>query len=161
MRDIVITIRKNGNRHCARHACTQLEASHLRESTHQWLLIVAVMAASFGMAACSQAPRASADDAGESAAPVEGASDAVRSEAASEHASSEGAGEHASAERVGEHVEGGEHGEHGSVGEGEESGAYIGLWDTWDAARNGARLVLVTCESCHRFATRFCGAAPV
>ena len=54
----------------------------------------------------------------------------------------EGEGEHGGSEGDGEHGEDGEGGEHGSRGEGEESGEYIGLEDTWDATRNGARLVL-------------------
>jgi hypothetical protein len=97
----------------------------MRESTYRRLAIVAAMAVFFGMAACSGEPRASAEGAGESGA------------------AREGAGEHARSEGAGEHGEGGEGGEHGSGGEGEEeSGEQIGPEDTWDATRNGARLVL-------------------
>ena len=46
----------------------------------------------------------------------------------------EGGGEH------GVHSEGHEHGEGGE--EGEESGVYIGVGETWDVVRRGARLVL-------------------
>ena len=86
--------------------------------------IVAATAVSFGVAACSDEPRAKAEGAGESGA--------VR-EVAGEHASSEGGNEHG---------EDGEGGEHGSGGEREESGEQIRAEDTWDATRNGARLVL-------------------
>jgi hypothetical protein len=105
----------------------------MRESTCKFLAIVAVMAFSFGMAACSHDPRPSAEGAGEAGATREGAA---------EHASTEGAAERASTEGRGEHSEGGESGEHGSREEGEESGERIGPEGTWDATRNGARLVL-------------------
>ncbi len=98
----------------------------MRESACRWLTIVAAMAVSLGMAACSDDPPASAEGAGERAS----------AEGTSEHTSAEGAGEHARSEGRGEHGEG-EHGE-----EGEESGEYLGLEDIWDATRNGARLVL-------------------
>jgi hypothetical protein len=94
----------------------------MKESTCRWLAIVAVMAVSLGVAACSDEPRAKAEGAGEGAA-------------------REGAGEHARP-GGGEHGEGGEGGEHGSGGEGEESGEQIGPEDTWDTTQNGARLVL-------------------
>lgn len=96
----------------------------MRESACRWLAIVAAMAVSFGMAACSDDSRASAEGAGESGAAREGAGEHARSEGAGEHARSEGGGEH------------------GSGGEGEESSEQIGPGDTWDATRNGARLVL-------------------
>ncbi len=105
----------------------------MRESTCRWLAIVAAVAVSFGMAACTDEPRAKAEGAGESGA---------AREVAGEHTGSEGAGEHARSEGGGEHGEDGEGGEHGSGGEGEESGERIGPEDTWDATRNGARLVL-------------------
>ncbi len=101
----------------------------MKEATCRWFGIVAVAALCFGMAGCSAEPRA----AGESG---------TRTEAVGERTSAEGAGEHASAEGGGEHGEGGEGGEHGSGEEGEESGEQIGPEDTWDATRNGARLVL-------------------
>ncbi len=96
----------------------------MRESPCGWLAIVAAMAVSSGMAACSDEPRAKAEGAGDSGA------------------AREGAGEHARPEGGGEHGEGGEGGEHGSGEEREESGEQIGPEDTWDATRNGARLVL-------------------
>ncbi len=102
----------------------------MKEATCRWFGIVAVAALCFGMAGCSAEPRA----AGESG---------TRTEAVGERTSAEGAGEHASAEGGGEHGEGGEGGEHGSGGEGEESGERIGREDTWDATRNGARLILL------------------
>ena len=105
----------------------------MRESTCRWLVTVAAMAVSFGMAGCADEPRAEAEGVGETAAASEGAG---------EHARSEGAGEHARSEGGDEHGEGGERGEHGSGEEGEESGEQIGPEDTWDATRNGARLVL-------------------
>ena len=105
----------------------------MRESTCRWLAILAAVAVSFGMAACTDEPRARAEGAGESGA---------AREVAGEHAGSEGAGEHARSEGGGEHGEDGEGGEHGSGREGEESGEQIGPEDTWDATRNGARLVL-------------------
>ena len=107
----------------------------MKGSTGTWLAIVAATAVSLGMVACSDEPRAT------------GESDAARAEAR-EHAVAEGGGERARAEGGGEHATpegGGEHGEdgeHGSRGEGEESGEQIGWEDTWDATRNGARLVL-------------------
>ena len=125
----------------------------MRESTRRWLAIVAAVAVSFGMAACTDEPRAKAEGAGESGAArevagehagSEGAGEHARAEGAGEHARAEGGGEHARAEGGGEHGEGGEGGEHGSGGgeEGEESGEQIGPEDTWDATRNGTRLVL-------------------
>jgi hypothetical protein len=109
----------------------------MRESTCGWLAIFAAVTASLGIAACSPAPHAGAEEAGESVATAETGEHASPAES-SEHASTEGAGEHASAER-GEHGEGGEH---ALSEEGEGSGEYIGLRETWDATRNGARLVL-------------------
>lgn len=114
---------------------------------------------SFGMAACSDEPRASAEAAGEQAraeaagepASPDTAGEPASPETAGEHATSEGAGErersegggeHARSEGRGEHGEGGEGREHGSGGEGEESGDYIGREETWDATRRGVRLIL-------------------
>ena len=62
--------------------------------------------------------------------------------------SGESGGEHngggEAGERGGEHREGGESGgEHGAGGEaGEESGTQLGLGDTYDAVRGGARLII-------------------
>jgi hypothetical protein len=114
----------------------------MRESTCRWLAIFAAVAVSFGMAACTDEPRADAEGAGESGAAREVAGEHAGSEEAGERGAAEGAGEHARSEGGGEHGEDGEGGEHGSEGEGEESGEQIGPGDTWDATRNGARLVL-------------------
>ena len=113
----------------------------MRKSTCRWLVTVAAMAVSFGMAACSDEPRDEAMAAEEHERP-EGAGEDARSEAGGEGAGSEGGGEHARSESDREHGEDGEGGEHGSGGEGEESGEQIGRDGTWDATRNGARLVL-------------------
>lgn len=119
----------------------------MTESTGTWLAIIAATAVSLGMVACSDEPRgtgesgAAREGAGEHAA-AEGAGEHARSEGSGGRATSEGAGEHATSEGGGEHGENGEDGEHGSRGEGEESGKQIGREDTWDATRNGARLVL-------------------
>lgn len=91
--------------------------------------------------------RSMADVGGEGAGPERGGEHASleegseRSESGDEgeHSGSEGGGEHASSEGRGEHA-GGEHSE--SDGEGEESGEPIRPEATWDATRNGARLVL-------------------
>ncbi len=114
----------------------------MRESTCRWLAIFAAMAVSFGMAACTDEPRAKAEGVGESGAAREVAGEHAGPEGAGEHAGSEGAGEHARSEGGGEHGEDGAGGQPGSGGEGEESGEQIGPEDTWDATRNGARLVL-------------------
>ena len=114
----------------------------MRESTCRWLAIVAAVAVSFGMAACTDEPRAKAEGAGESGAAREVADEHAGSENAGEHAGSEGAGEHAGSEGRGEHGEDGEGGQPGPGREREESGEQIGPEDIWDATRNGARLVL-------------------
>ena len=120
----------------------------MKEATCRWFGIVAVAALSLGMAGCSAEPRA----AGESGTRTEAVGERASAEGAGEHASAEGAGErsgaegageHSESEGGGEHGEGGEGGEHGSGGEGEESGEGIGREDTWDATRNGARLILL------------------
>lgn len=97
----------------------------MRKSTRRWLVIVAAVTVSLGMAACADEPRAEAEETGESGAAREGAGEHARSEGAGEHARSEG---------------GDEHGEDGE--EGEESGERIGREDAWDTTRNGARLIL-------------------
>jgi hypothetical protein len=123
----------------------------MRESTCRWFAIVTAVAVSVGVAACSNEPRASAEAAAESGAARQGTAEHTSSEGAAEHASSEGVSEHARPEGAVEHPrsegtaeygEGEERGEHGSGEAREESGEYIGLEDTWDATRNGARLVL-------------------
>ncbi len=107
----------------------------MRESTCRCLVIVAAVALSLGTTGCADEPRAEAEGAG-------AGETATASAGAGEHARSEGAGEHARSEGGDEHGEGGERGEHASGEEGEESGERIGREDTWDATRNGARLVL-------------------
>jgi len=103
------------------------------ESTHELLALVVAMVLSLGIAACTaESGDDAAESAGEQASP-EGVGELARSDEADEHASSEGAGEH---------DEGGEGHESASEREGEESGERIGREDTWDATRNGARLVL-------------------
>ena len=107
----------------------------MRKQTCRWLAIVVAMAASLGIAACSEEPRGDAGTADGSGAPLEAAAEVERPEGEAESASSEGEGEHGESEGEGEHGE--------SEGEeGEESGVYIGSEDTWDATRNGAKLVL-------------------
>ena len=141
----------------------------MKTSSGRWLASVAVTLWSFGFTACSADPGADADVAAESAmadevaaepAPSDVSGEEVSAGASGEEASSEGDGEHATTEGRGEHGdegEGGEHarsegggehdeegegGEHGSGEEGEESGVQIELEETWDATRNGARLIL-------------------
>ena len=122
----------------------------MKKPTDGWVAIVAALAVFVGIAACTNAPRAD----GESGPAAEAAGEPAGAEGEGEHAraesgersGAEGAGEHARAEGREEHGEGGEggEGEHGEEGEGEgeESGVYIGLEETWDVTRNGARLVL-------------------
>ncbi len=133
----------------------------MRKPNCRWLLIVLAMVVSIGMAACSAEPRENAVAAGESDIALETAGEDESPEGQAERSSLEGEGEHGENEGEGEHggsegegeesgTEGeGEHGgsegegEHDEGGEeGEESGVYVGLEDTWDATRNGARLVL-------------------
>ena len=97
----------------------------MRKQTCRWLVTVVAMTVSLGMAACSEEPRGDAEEADESGVALEAAVEVASSEGEHEHGGSEGEGEH------------GEDGE-----EGEEAGVYIGPEDTWDATRNGARLVL-------------------
>ncbi len=121
----------------------------MKKSAHRCLAIFAVMAVPFWATACTDESHSQGEGVGDLSAASEAAGEHARSEGAGEHAEgageharSEGGGEHARSEGGGEHSEGGEHGEHGSEGEGEESGVQIGREDTWDATRNGARLVL-------------------
>ena len=115
----------------------------MRKQTCRWLAIVVAMAASLGIAACSEEPRGDAGTADGSGAPLEAAAEVERPEGEAESASSEGEGEHGESEGEGEHGESEGEGEHSEDGEeGEESGVYIGSEDTWDATRNGAKLVL-------------------
>lgn len=118
----------------------------MKQSPHGRLAIVVALAVSLAAVACSDEPRASAEDIGEHAS-SEGSADHAVSEAAGEHASTEAAGEHSRAEATGEHAraEGGgerEHGDEGHGEEGEESGEYLAPDETWDTTYNGARLVL-------------------
>ena len=114
----------------------------------------------FWLAACAGEPQADAEggeEAGEHAAMEgggEGGEHAEGGEAREGGEHNEGGearegGEHnegGEAREGGEHSEGGEGGEHGGEAghdeEGEESGVYIGIAETWDVVRNGARLVL-------------------
>ena len=115
----------------------------MRKPNCRWLLIVLAMVVSFGMAACSEEPRENAVAAGDSDTTLGAASEDERPEGQAERTSLEGEGEDGESEGEGEHggTEGeGEHDEGGE--EGEESGVYVELEDTWDATRNGARLVL-------------------
>ena len=105
----------------------------MRKSTFSLLAVAPTLMFYLAMVSCSgerQANLERAVETGESA------------EEAGEHAMSEGGAEHSVSEGGGEHSEGGEEGEHGSEGEGEESGEHIGSGETWDAIRNGVRLVL-------------------
>ena len=110
----------------------------MRKSANDWPAVAAAVAILLGVAACSGEPREHVNEAGEHAA-VETGGEHAMAETGIE--SSEG-GEHS------EHSEaregGGEHGEsHGEGGEeGEESGVYLGIDETWDVVRRGARLVL-------------------
>ncbi len=124
------------------------------------LAIVFVTLWSFGVIACSEDPGAGADRTAESVMADEVAAEPAASDASGDEASADFAGEEGSSEGSGGHSnegEGGEHarseggvehdeegegGEHGS-GEGEEeSGVQIGLGESWDATRRGARLIL-------------------
>lgn len=111
----------------------------MKKSAYRWLAIVAAMAVPFWATACADESGSYAEGAAEMSAAREDGGEHAGSEGTGEHA--EGSGEHAMSEGGGEHGEAGEHGEHGS-GEGEESGVQIGREETWDAIRNGARLVL-------------------
>ncbi len=115
----------------------------MRKPNCRWLLIVLAMVVSIGMAACSAEPRENAVAAGESDIALETAGEDESPEGQAERSSLEGEGEHGENEGEGEHGGSEGEGEHDEGGEeGEESGVYVGLEDTWDATRNGARLVL-------------------
>jgi len=64
-----------------------------------------------------------------------------------EHGRSAGEREHSSGEHDAEHRQRDEHGSRA----GEESNVYIGRMDTWDATRNGLRLILGLDEEEHAF----------
>ena len=114
----------------------------MKKPTRSLFIIFAAAVLSFGLTACAN----------ESREHEEGSGEASHAEAASESSAAESGGEHSEAgesrgEHGGEHAEGGEHGEggesHGEGGEeGEELGVYIGVGETWDVVRRGARLVL-------------------
>lgn len=131
-------------------------------------MIVAAMVMAFGLAACSDEPQATAEAASEPSVASEAAGEQTRperdreageqrepgedggegeegehSEEGEEHGGSQGEGEHGGSEGEGEHGEGGE--------EGEESGEYIAANATWDATRNGAKLVLSFDASANAF----------
>lgn len=121
---------------------------------HRPFPVVTALVMSFWLAACSAESRtdaggegdsAYAEDAGEHDA-EEGGAEGLRAEGSGEHRGGGEAregGEHREGGEGGEHAEGGEHGgEVGHYEEGEESGVYVGSNETWDASRNGVRLVL-------------------
>jgi hypothetical protein len=122
------------------------EVESMKESPYGRLAIVAAIAVSLAVVACSDEPRTNVEEVGEHAS-SEGSAEHVRPEAAGEHVSTEAVGEHARAEATSEHARakgGGEH-EHGEEGhgeEGEEPGEYLAPDETWDTTHNGARLVL-------------------
>ena len=111
-----------------------------------------------GAASEAAGEHAAAESGGVEGAEVEAGGEHARSEGGDEHGEGGEGGEHARSEGGGEHGEGGEGGEHarsegggehgeggeggGHDEEGDESGEYIGMEDTWDATRRGARLVL-------------------
>jgi hypothetical protein len=103
----------------------------MKQSNRRWLAVLAAVAVPGWVVACSEEQRAEGGaTAGMEAAPQAAAEPAT--------AGAEEGGEHARAEGR-EAPVGGEHGE---AGEREESGVQIGRENTWDATRNGARLVL-------------------
>ena len=129
----------------------------MRDSGRSLFMILAAAVLSFGLTACANESREHEEGSGE-ASHAEAASESSAAESGGEHAMAEAGsesgegGEHSEAresrgEHGGEHAEGDEHGEgeesHGEGGEeGEESGVYIGVGETWDVVRRGARLVL-------------------
>ena len=119
----------------------------MRKSTYRGFVIVAAMAVFFGMVACSDEPREKAEEAVDADAANEALGEPAEAEGGDDAPEPESRGEEEASgedERAGgddEHAEGGEDSEHGSEGE-EESGEQLGLEDTWDATRSGARLVL-------------------
>ena len=132
----------------------------MKKPTRSLFMIFAAVVLSIGLTACANESREHEEGSGE-ASHAEAASESSAAESGGEHAMAEAAsesgeggeyGEHSEAressgEHGGEHAEGGEHGEggesHGEGGEeGEESGVYIGVGETWDVVRRGARLVL-------------------
>ncbi len=122
----------------------------MKELTCRWPGMVAAVAISFGIVACSGEQREHAEEAGEHAAVESAGEHAMAAEAGGESSEGgehgehsearEGGGEHGEHSEGHEHAEGHEHGEGGE--EGEESGVYIGVGETWDVVRRGARLVL-------------------
>ena len=131
----------------------------MKKTTRRSLPIVTAMILSFGLAACANEPQDDAEGAGESSLAqqtdegtvgesrieVQGAErseerdgDGRREERDGEEHREEGDGDERREEGDGEeHSEEGEHDE-----EGEEPGVQIARLATWDATRNGARLVL-------------------
>ncbi len=103
------------------------------------IAVVPTLVFYLGMASCSGETQADAAGEGELGHPSEEAGELAIPEGGEERPGLEGRGEHAEGEEHGEHGEGGEH---GSEAEGEESGEYIESGETWDATRNGVRLVL-------------------
>ena len=93
---------------------------------------------SFGIAACAREAQVDADATGGSAV---AAASGERAEDSGEHTESSESAE-SGEEGGGEHGEGEGADHEEPSGEGEESGEYIARADTWDATRQGARLVL-------------------
>ena len=128
-----------------------MRGEDLNRRAYRWLTMSAVMVLTFGLAACSEESTAEAaadrevidsSAAGERVGVAE--EQRPRRERERGEKLERGEGEH---DEEGEHGEEGEHsgseGEHGEGGEeGEESGVYIGIEDTWDVTRRGAKLVL-------------------
>lgn len=130
----------------------------MSDSRNRVLAIVPVLIMSFGLAACSSEPQTNAGETSESSLTSTAAEQAA-AESAGVEEGREGAGEDGERGEVserGEHREGGEAGEHdeGREREGEESGVYIGRGDTWDAIRNGVRLVLAFNATSNTFTGR-------
>lgn len=124
----------------------------MKKAPYRWIPVLTAAAMCFVISACSvesetgeSAPDQAALEYGTDGdvEPTEGAGESGTAETGGEHDEAEEgqeAGEHARSERDGEHS-GGEHDEGGEE-EGKESGVYVGAGETWDAVRNGARLVL-------------------
>ena len=148
----------------------------MKNSLSRWYGTVIALILVAGAAACSAEEQASAEIAeapemasadgreptsseADGGASLEGGDEHARSEEREEHGAREGGEEHRPSEGRGEHEgsdgEGehsGEEGGHDEGGEeGEESGIYIGVQDTWDVTRRGARLVLAFEAATDRF----------
>ncbi len=133
-------------------------------TTRRLLPIVTAMVVSFGLAACAGEPQEDGDGAGELSL-AQQTDEATSGESAErtgaearDERREESGGEH---DQAGDRERGeegdGEHGEeeHGEEGEeGEESGEMIARTASWDATRNGARLMLSFNASSNAFVGR-------